>query len=489
MTPAQRARSTKLAFAVCLGAGFISMLDVSIVNVALPSIERSLDAAPSALQWIVSGYTLAFGLVLITAGRLGDTIGRRRLFMGGLTGFIIASTACALVPSAPVLAAVRLAQGFAAGFISPQVIGFIQQLFQGGQRARAFGAFGAMVGIATSVGPLVGGSVIALFGAQEGWRAVFLVNVPIGATLLVLAARFLPADQPPRRRPGLDILGLALLGLAVLAIMLPFIHSPDADTGVGTAPWWLLGVGGALLVGFIAWERYFERRGGSVVMPAGLLKTPSFSFGTAVGLTYFAGFTSVFLLITLFLQDGLGLTPLQAGLAVTPFAIIGGVGSMVSGRLVMRIGRWTVVLGISIMISGLALTGLVARWSAPEHTALAVATTMALAGFGGGLVISPNQALTLSQVPLAYAGTAGATLQTVQRLGTSVGLAVTTGVFFTSLAGSAGNRLDYAHALTAGLAVTIGMTSIALLVAVTDALRRRRTGDIVPGGAPPEQLS
>lgn len=467
----------------------MSMLDVSIVNVALPSIEASLQASASSLQWIVSGYTLAFGLVLVTAGRLGDTIGRRRLFLAGTCGFLLCSIACALVPSAPMLAAVRFAQGFAAGFISPQVIGFIQQLFHGGQRARAFGIFGAMVGVATSVGPLVGGTVIALFGEQEGWRAVFLVNVPIGAVLLPIAARYLPRETATGRRAGLDILGLALLGMAVLAIMLPFIQSSDAAAGLRAAPWWLLGVGAVTLVAFAAWERHFERRGGSVVMPSGLVRTPSFSFGTAVGLTYFGGFTSIFLLITLFLQDGLGLTPLQAGLVVTPFAIVGGLSSMASGRLVMRIGRWTVVLGILVMITGLVLTGVAAHLSPREHTAVMVSLTMALAGIGNGLVISPNQALTLSQVPLAYAGTAGATLQTVQRLGTSVGLAVTTGVFFVTLIGTAGSREDYAHAFGAGLVVTVGICVLALLVAVADALRRRRSGDLIPGGAPPEQLS
>lgn len=483
MLKSARSDPNKLAFAVTLGAGFMSLLDVSIVNVALPSIETSLSAAPSSLQWIVAGYTLSFGLVLIVGGRLGDTLGRRKLFLFGLTVFVVTSAACGLVTTAPALAIMRLAQGIGAGFLSPQVIGFIQQLFSGSERARAFGMFGAVVGIATATGPLLGGVLIAIFGAEEGWRAVFLVNVPIGAVLIPLAVKLLPRDEPGERS-GQDILGLALLGVAVLAIMLPFIQASEAQGGIASLPWWLLVVGAVMLMVFVLWERFFEARGGNVVLPRALVRTRSFTFGAAVGLIYFAGFTSIFLLVTLFLQDGLGLTPLQAGLVQTPFALAGGVSAVAGGRLVMKIGRWSVVLGIAIMITGLVATDLVVRFTDPATTPLLVALTLMFSGAGNGLVISPNQTLALAQVPLAYAGTAGATLQTLQRIGTSTGLAVTTGVFFASLATRSDDGEGYARALGVGLIVTISIVGLALVVALVDALRRQRTGDVTPHDAP-----
>ena len=185
------------AFAVCLGAGFMTLLDVSIVNVALPSIEASLGAGPSDLQWIVAGYTLAFGLVLVPAGRLGDVRGRRTVFVAGLTGFVVASAACGLATTPEMLAVMRLVQGLAAGVLNPQVVGLIQQLFTGPERGRAFGLFGATIGVSTAVGPLLGGLLLAVFGEDQGWRAVFLVNVPLGAVLIPLALRYLPRTDRP----------------------------------------------------------------------------------------------------------------------------------------------------------------------------------------------------------------------------------------------------------------------------------------------------
>lgn len=488
MSESSRFDPRKLAFAVCLGAGFMSLLDVSIVNVALPSIEASLHASASSLQWIVAGYTLAFGLVLVMAGRLGDTIGRRKLFLLGLTAFVLASVACGLVTSAPALAVMRLVQGAGAGFLSPQVIGFIQQLFSGAERAWAFGLFGAMVGLATATGPLIGGVLIEIFGTEEGWRAVFLVNLVIGAVLIPLAVKLLPRDGPVEKRSGQDVLGLALLAVAVVALMLPFIQASEAESGLASAPWWTLAVAAAVLVLFVLWERFFEGRGGNVVMPRGLVRTRSFTFGAAVGLIYFAGFTSIFLLVTLFLQDGLGLSALQAGLVQTPFALAGGLSAMVGGRLVMRIGRWSVVLGITVMIVGLLATDLVVRLTDPAHAPVLVALTLMVSGAGNGLVISPNQTLALAEVPLTHAGTAGAALQTLQRIGTSTGLAVTTGVFFAALAVRSDDGEGYAQALGVGLLVTISIVGLALVIALVDALRRQRTGDITPQDTAPATL-
>ena len=183
------------ALSVTLTAGFMSLLDVSIVAVALPSMRESLGASPAAIQWVVSGYALTFGLALVPAGRLGDAVGRRRMFLAALAGFVVCSAAAGAAQNEGMLVAARLAQGVAAGALAPQNSALIQQLFRGAERGRAFGFFGATVGISTAAGPVLGGVILALAGGPGGWRWIFYVNVPIGLVALVLAARLLPAGD------------------------------------------------------------------------------------------------------------------------------------------------------------------------------------------------------------------------------------------------------------------------------------------------------
>ena len=482
-----------VAFAVCLGAGFVTLLSVSIINVAIPPIDVALGAGPAAIQWIVAGFTLAFGLVLIPAGRVGDTVGRRRMFLVGLTVFLLASAGSGLAPSADALVAWRLVQGVGAGILNPQVVGFIQQLYTGRERARAFGMFGATVGIATAGGPLLGGVLLGVFGDEHGWRSVFLVNVPLGIALLVLAWRFLPRDHvtsrvvvddgaslatagrstAAARRPRLDVVGLGLVTVVVVCLMYPFVAVSDDGE---RAPWWLFSIAALGAVGFVMWERWHESRGGEVVLPRSLATTRSFTFGAAVGLTYFMGFTSVMLVSTLFLQHGLGLSPLQAGLVQMPFALTAAGAAMLGARLVVRIGRWSVVLGAAASIVGFALTDLAVASLDVAILPWVMAACLMLGGLGNGMVISPNQTLSLSEVPLSHAGTAGAGLQTLQRIGTSIGVPVTTAVFFSVLAG--GDDVDsYRRALVLSLRVTVAIVTVAFLIALVDALRRRRSGE------------
>ncbi|GAA4285962.1 MFS transporter [Georgenia daeguensis] len=481
------------AFAVCMGAGFMTLLDVSIVNVALPSIEASLGAGPSELQWIVAGYTLAFGLALVPAGRLGDVLGRRGAFVAGLVGFVVFSAACGLAKSAEMLAVMRLLQGLSAGVLNPQVIGLIQHLFHGHERGRAFGFYGAAIGISTATGPLLGGALIALFGATEGWRSVFLVNVPIGAVLVPLALRYLPRADGRRaggrraggRRAGglgIDVVGLALIAASVVCVMLPFIVAAE---GPDRTPWWLVPVGLAVVGLLVVWERWTERAGRSPVVPSSLVRTPSFSFGAVVGTAYFAGFTGIFLVSTLYLQTGLGLTALQAGLVQTPFALLGAVSAARSGHLVQRFGRWTVVAGIVVMAAGIVGVDVVVGSTDGTRAAVMMSAWLALAGLGNGVVISPNQTLTLAEVPVAQGGTAGGLLQTTQRIGASVGVAVIASVFFTTRGRSPGGLAGgYGPALSVGLRVTLGLLAVAFVVALVDALRRRHE-PVSPAGPPP----
>src|SRR4051794_35125096 len=190
-----------MALGVVLAAGFMTLLDVSIVNVALPSIEQGLHAQQNALQWVVAGYALALGLLLVPSGRFGDAHGRRPVFMIGVALFVLASAACALAQTPLELVLTRVVQGFAGGLISPQISGLIQSLFQGQERGQAFGYFGSTIAVSTAIGPLTGGALIALFGVHNGWRVVFFVNLPIGAGVLLLARRYLPAPTAAQRPP------------------------------------------------------------------------------------------------------------------------------------------------------------------------------------------------------------------------------------------------------------------------------------------------
>ena len=211
-------RTRWIALLVCCSALFMTLLDVSITNVALPSISDALGAGPSQLQWIVSGYTLSFGLVPVLAGRLGDDHGRKRMFQIGVASFAVTSALAGLAPTAEVLIAARVLQGVAGGLINPQVSGLVQQMFRGEERGRAFGALGTTVGVGVALGPMVGGVLIALGGADLGWRLVFFVNVPVGLVVLALARRFLP-QTPATGRHRLDVVGSLLLGAATFCVL------------------------------------------------------------------------------------------------------------------------------------------------------------------------------------------------------------------------------------------------------------------------------
>ena len=216
------------ALSVSLVAAFMTLLDVSIVNVALPSIERDLGAAATSLQWVVSGYALTFGLAQVPAGRLGDTLGRRRMFLLALSAFVATSALSGAAPTTRLLIAARLVQGVAGGMLLPQGSGLIQELSSGAERGRAFGFLGATVGLATAAGPMIGGLLLASFAGPDGWRWIFYVNLPIGLVALTLAARLLPATaRAGRRGVHLDLVGSLLLGGGVLSVLLPVVDASD----------------------------------------------------------------------------------------------------------------------------------------------------------------------------------------------------------------------------------------------------------------------
>ena len=460
------------ALSVTLVVGFMTLLDVSIVSVALPSMRDSLASSAAGVQWVVSGYALTFGLVLVPAGRLGDAFGRRRIFLVALTAFVLTSAAAGAAPNAALLVAARLAQGVAAGFLAPQNSALIQQLFRGPERGRAFGLFGATVGLSTAIGPVVGGLLIGLFGEDLGWRAIFFVNVPIGVVALVLAARLLPKGRPSGTSTDIDVVGTALLGVGAVLVLLPLVQ---AESGGLRSLWFLFQLGAAALTAFVRWERRVVARGREPVFDVRLLtQTRGYAAGVAVGTVYFIGFSGIWLVFALYFQTGLGWTALHSGLSVMPFAIGAAGSAAVAGRLVSRYGRLLTVIGLSVVSTGLIGTALLVALVPPDVLTWAVLPALFLAGLGGGFVISPNITLTLRDVPVRMAGAAGGGLQTTQRFGAALGSAVLPGLFYVVL-GATGE--DYPTAAGVALGVAVLGALGALAIAVPDWRRDARSAD------------
>jgi EmrB/QacA subfamily drug resistance transporter len=449
------------------------LLDVSIVNVALPSIQTGLSAAQSELQWVVSGYALTFGLLLVPAGRIGDLRGRRTVFVAALGLFTLASAACGAAPNSATLIVARLVQGLAGGTLTPQISATIQEMFSGRERGKAFGAFGTTVGISTAVGPLLGGLLIQAFGTTEGWRAVFFVNIPIGLIAMPLAWRLLPRrdEQARRRKHDLDPIGVVLLGVGSVMLLMPFVQEREW----GAWKWWLVPVALLTMGGFVIWERAYARRRREPMVDLTLYKRRSYAFGSAMITLYFAGFTPLFFVFTLFLQNGLAYSALAAGLAITPFALGSAVAAAIGGRKVGDLGRPLVAGGLVLVIVGF-LGALLAVHLVPAHgTGWATLLPLVVAGFGGGLVIAPNQALTLSEVPVQQAGTASGLLQTGQRVGAAIGIAAVGSAFFAAVASSHG---DFARGFERGLTVAVCFVGASLVIAIIDiTLDRRKRGD------------
>jgi len=453
--------------AVSLLVGFMSLLDVTIVNVAVPSIREGLDTSAAAIQWVVSGYALAFGMTLVAGGRLGDAHGRRRMMTIGLVGFVLSSAAVGLAPNATALVVARLAQGASAGLLTPQNSGLIQQLFRGDERGRAFGMFGFTVAVASATGPLIGGLLIRLLGEENGWRTLFLINVPIGLVALVLIRRLVPDNDvgaEAERDPRVDLVGALLLGLVVLSVLYPLI---SLEGGVGVSLLWLLALP-LLAWGFLRWETRTVAQGRPPLLDVSLLRgLPGYANGLLVGTLYFTGFTGIFLVLSVHLQDGVGFSPLGAALLMTPFAVGAATTSPLAGRLVGRIGRRVTLLALSVMMTGTAL----AAWlvtSPADSLWWTLAPALFLAGVGGGGVISPNFTLTLAEVPPRMGGAAGGALQTGQRIGSALGAALLMTVYL-SVDRVAAADVAARAALLAALAV--------LAVALAAAVRSWRRGD------------
>jgi EmrB/QacA subfamily drug resistance transporter len=433
------------ALFVLLIAMFMSLLDTTIVNVALQTIRKNVNgpghpvASTDVLLWIISGYALAYGVALIPAGRLGDRLGHKWVFFSGLALFTVASLACGLAQSDQQLIIFRVVQGLAAGVFTPAVTAFIQILFQGKVRGTAFAIQGAVIGVSSALGGIVGGLLIQAFGETNGWRFIFGVNLPIGVVALVLTVALVPGRKKlaeitskapaASREGGVDWVGLVVLAAALVAILVPLIDGQQD----GWPLWTYLSLGGGviLVVLFALYEVFYSNRGRSPLVPPHLFSHPAFTGGTILALVYFASFTSIFFTISLLWQEGLGHTALESGLVSLPFAIGSIIGSSRSNQLAQRLGRNVLVIGTALVVLGLGSVWLIFDNVKPADISVwPLLFPLFFAGLGNGLFIAPNAQFIVATVDPSEAGAASGVIATMQRIGAAIGIAIIGSVLF-----------------------------------------------------------
>ena len=421
-----------LAAIVLIVGALMDMIDVTIVNVALPSIRRDLHASATQLEWVVSGYMLAFAATLIIAGNLGDKFGRKRLFLSGAALFGLASLAAGLSGSGAELIAARVVQGTAAAAMAPQVLATFRVIFGRAERGKAFGVYGAMLGFASAIGLVLGGLLTGanLFGWE--WRSVFYVNVPVAVAALIAGARFVPETKDPgARRPF--VAGAVLLAGSLVAIVYPLLEGRQLGWPAWVWPLMAAGVAGLVVLGLIE-----ARRTSTTVAPllrAGLFRVPAFAAGMGIQLAFFAGMQGFFIAFALWLQAGEHFSPLKAGLTAVAFSVGSFIAAPVAVPLAQKAGRRILAGGAVLMVAGIGGVALAAPHVGLNGSPWPIVPGLVVAGAGLALLVIPLVNVVLAAVPAEVAGGASGLFSTAQQLGGALGVALLGSVFFGYLNG------------------------------------------------------
>ena len=421
-----------LAAVVMITGALMDMIDVTIVNVALPSIRRDLHASATQLEWVVSGYMLAFAATLIIAGNLGDKFGRKRLFLAGAALFGLASLAAGLSGSGAELIAARVVQGAAAAAMAPQVLATFRVIFGRAERGKAFGIYGAMLGFASAIGLVLGGLLTGanLFGWE--WRSVFYVNVPVAVAALIAGARLVPETKDPgARRPF--VAGAVLLAGSLVAIVYPLLEGRQLGWPAWVWPLMAAGVAGLVVLGLIE-----ARRTSTTVAPllrAGLFRVPAFAAGMGVQLAFFAGMQGFFIAFALWLQAGEHFSPLKAGLTAVAFSVGSFIAAPVAVPLAQKAGRRILAGGAVLMVAGIGGVALAAPHVGLNGSPWPIVPGLVVAGAGLALLVIPLVNVVLAAVPAEVAGGASGLFSTAQQLGGALGVALLGSVFFGYLNG------------------------------------------------------
>ncbi|WP_152648778.1 MFS transporter [Streptacidiphilus anmyonensis] len=437
-----RGDSGRFVLPIVLVGTFMAILDVAIVNVAIPSIRSGLSAGFGAVELVVSAYTIAYASLLVTGGRLGDILGRKRMFVAGLLVFTAASALCGAAPDIAVLVVARVLQGVGGAMLYPQVLAIIQTSYQGEARGRALGAFGAVIGIAAIAGQLIGGALLALDLFGWTWRPVFLVNVPVGVLAAVAALLWLPDDRD-ESRTRLDLGGAGLVTALLLLLSVPLLLGRDQ----GWPLWLVLMLVAALPVGwaFLRWETRVAARGGQPLVRLDLFRNRGFASGVPIAVLFQLSYAGFLFTLAVYLQTGLDFSPLKSALVYTPSAVGFFCTSLLAPRLVPVLGRHVLAIGYVLAAFGLFGTAATAAAAGASLSVWALAPTMLLTGVGQGLGMSPLVGTILSSVPPKDAGGASGVVTTSMQTGNVLGVALFGLTYFT-LVGTATHGAAYATA-------------------------------------------
>lgn len=453
-------RATWLGFAVVLASAVMDLLDSTIAQTAAPAIRRDLGGSFAVLEWISAGYTLSMAVLLILGSRLGDILGRRRVLLSGMAGFVGTSALCALAPTPGTLIAGRMLQGATAAIMVPQGFGLIRELFGDEGQQKAFAVFGPVMGLAAIAGPLTGGALVDanLFGS--GWRAIFLVNVPIGLLAIAAGVRYLPHNAPatPDARPDMLSVVLAMAGGG--ALVYPLIEGRTHGWPVWSFA--LLVAGVLTLVVFGLRQVRRARRGQAPLVEPSILRRRPYLAGLAVVLGFIGAMGGVMIALNVMLQAGFGYSPLSCGLATMPIAVAAIGGSITSSLLLARIGRTTMHIGLLTMAAGLGIVALVLHVTGGGLSAWQLIGPLAVTGFGMGMVFVPMFDVILAGVEPHQLGSASGLLESVQQLSMSLGIAIVGTVLF--------DRLGAGHGPGAFVSAAEGGLLVAVVLLLAAAL-------------------
>ena len=412
--------------AIVVAAQFMFGVDAFIVNVAIPTIAAELHASAAQIEAVIAIYLIAYATLVVTGGRLGDIYGARNVFIAGVAGFTVTSLWCGLAQSGPELIAARLAQGATAALMVPQVLATLHLLFADASRARAFGIYGIVLGLAGAAGFLLGGILVTLDLAGLGWRAVFFVNVPFGAVIIAAAWKIMPRFQ---RRAGtrLDIPGAIVLFTGLLCLIGPLLFGPDLHWSPLT--WLAMAAGVGIVAAFLRLERAVARRGGMPLIDLALLSDAAFMRGLIAVFFFFFANLSFYLVMTIYMQKGLQIPPLQAGLVFLPLALTFVIASRHSGVRAKHRGTLVLIEGCAVQIAGLAAL-VMAIESIDTPSAVVLALVLTIFGNGQGLVMAPLSSAVLSTVKPLSAGAASGIYGTTAQIANAAGVAAIGAVYF-----------------------------------------------------------
>jgi EmrB/QacA subfamily drug resistance transporter len=456
-----------LVLGVVLMGTFMAVLDVAIVNVAIPSIHADLGASYGQIEFVVSAYTLTYACLLVTGGRLGDNYGRKLLFIVGLIVFGAASAGCGMAPTTELLIAARAVQGIGGALMYPQVLAIIQVNFADQERAKALGIFGSVIGVAAVAGQILGGAIIALDIWHLEWRPIFLVNVPLVLATIIAAAFILPKDDRTQA-VGLDWGGVTLITAALMLLTVPLLEGRDFGW-----PLWMLACLAASVPAFAAfvwYERRFGRRGGRPLVRMELFACKSFAVGVPIAALFMASYVGYLFTLALYLQVGLGFSALQSGLTYTPTAIGFFITSLAAPRLIPLLGRQVLTVGYIIGAFGLLVTATTVYSAGAHLHGFELAPSLFLTGLGNGLGLSPLVGTVISGLAPEEAGVGAGVVTTTLQVGSALGVALI-GLLFFVLLGGAEPGAAYADAF----AVTLPACAALLLLAAVLVRRLPRT--------------